>query len=352
MRALSIAICTALLFVPSIVHAQAGGGPGDGLDPDHLPYVDTIKSDWADRFETEDARQNFKQLREYRAEKQSAVAQARSQFLAIEGMLGHARANADNLSGAVARTSELLTGAGPRDTIVYVPWSFPYQVNQMLGFMTPGSVPLSALRTLQPRLVAADTAAQRRAAALQGLYGLTRDNIAVLETDVRRAEDAIDVALAPEYENQKFRKQVSLYFCGIIGFMIIAFFGTIYRRSGNDIGTLLLSDGGLQFVTIFVLIIAITLFGILNILEGRELAAILSGIAGYILGRGGRMKAADPPHAGQPAAPAPSPGAPPEGLRIPMMYPPSAGAQGAPSHAPTAEGAPPGPPPEKPTEVR
>lgn len=46
-----------------------------------------------------------------------------------------------------------------------------------------------------------------------------------------------------------------------------------------------------EFITLFVLIISIILFGILKILEGRELAAILSGIAGYILGKSRPNKA-------------------------------------------------------------
>jgi hypothetical protein len=106
---------------------------------------------------------------------------------------------------------------------------------------------------------------------------------------VRAVEAAIDTALDPEYDNMQFRIWVSGFFSMLIAVMIIAYFTTIFRSSQENIGPLLLSDGGLQFVTIFVLIIAIILFGILSILEGRELAAILSGIAGYILGRGGQI---------------------------------------------------------------
>jgi hypothetical protein len=42
---------------------------------------------------------------------------------------------------------------------------------------------------------------------------------------------------------------------------------------------------GLQFITLFSLVIAIILFGIVEILEGKELAALLGGLSGYILGR-------------------------------------------------------------------
>lgn len=42
---------------------------------------------------------------------------------------------------------------------------------------------------------------------------------------------------------------------------------------------------GMQFVTLFLIVIAIILFGIMGTLEGRELAALLGGLSGYILGK-------------------------------------------------------------------
>jgi hypothetical protein len=51
----------------------------------------------------------------------------------------------------------------------------------------------------------------------------------------------------------------------------------------------------MQFVTLFSLVIAIVLFDVLKILDGRELAALLGGLSGYILGRGSRSECAPPP---------------------------------------------------------
>jgi hypothetical protein len=51
----------------------------------------------------------------------------------------------------------------------------------------------------------------------------------------------------------------------------------------------------MQFVTLFSLVIAIVLFDVLKILDGRELAALLGGLSGYILGRGSRSERAPPP---------------------------------------------------------
>jgi hypothetical protein len=66
----------------------------------------------------------------------------------------------------------------------------------------------------------------------------------------------------------------------IFGFFAIAFISEPVRRA------IFAGDSGIQFVTMFSLVIAIILFGILGILEGKELAALLGGLSGYILGRG------------------------------------------------------------------
>jgi hypothetical protein len=72
-----------------------------------------------------------------------------------------------------------------------------------------------------------------------------------------------------------------------VGALLIFFFVFISRKSETNLAKDFLSSGnGLQFITLFSLIIAIILFGGLGVLEGRELAAILSGISGYILGKG------------------------------------------------------------------
>ncbi|MDB5223379.1 MAG: hypothetical protein JWN83_2046 [Chitinophagaceae bacterium] len=111
-------------------------------------------------------------------------------------------------------------------------------------------------------------------------------NISQVKNDIYRTQSQIDSALAPEYKQQTFRITISICFSALIGVLLIVFFYIIYRRSDNSISKDLLSGNGLQFVTLFVLIIAVILFGILGILQSSELAAILSGISGYILGKG------------------------------------------------------------------
>jgi hypothetical protein len=64
--------------------------------------------------------------------------------------------------------------------------------------------------------------------------------------------------------------------------------------------TIFSRESGIQFITLFSLVIAIILFGILEILHDKELAALLGGLSGYILGRvsdrasGGSTAAATP----------------------------------------------------------
>lgn len=111
-------------------------------------------------------------------------------------------------------------------------------------------------------------------------------NIRNVNEDIYACESQIDSALAPEYKEQEFRTSISLYFTILIGVLLVVFFFIVYKKSDEHLSKELLSGQGLQFVTLFVLIIAIILFGILSILQGSELAAILAGISGYILGKG------------------------------------------------------------------
>jgi hypothetical protein len=64
-----------------------------------------------------------------------------------------------------------------------------------------------------------------------------------------------------------------------IGFLAIAWRDEVVRRRVFDAGS------SIQFLTLFLLIIAIILFGVTGILEGKELSALLGGLSGYILGR-------------------------------------------------------------------
>lgn len=67
--------------------------------------------------------------------------------------------------------------------------------------------------------------------------------------------------------------------------LIIGGFFLMASRNNTILEQIFTGQSGIQFLTLFSLIIAIILFGILNIIEGRELAILLGGISGFILGK-------------------------------------------------------------------
>jgi hypothetical protein len=94
----------------------------------------------------------------------------------------------------------------------------------------------------------------------------------------------IDSALNQIGSRDYFTLVATGIFGGAVVVVICAFFVLAYRDRENKF--FVNPDIGLQFVTLFSIIIAIILFGVLDILQAKELSALLGGLAGYILGRG------------------------------------------------------------------
>jgi len=91
-----------------------------------------------------------------------------------------------------------------------------------------------------------------------------------------------ELMLSSSDEGQ-FRLQMGIGFLILVSLLIVFFF--FFASRSGSMREIMRDDRGLQFITLFSLVIAITLFGLLNILEGKELAALLGGLSGYILGR-------------------------------------------------------------------
>ena len=97
-------------------------------------------------------------------------------------------------------------------------------------------------------------------------------------------EDKINTMLIPETAKNKFKLYITAAFAILVGIVIVGFFITAFQDE-NVRRAIFSSQSGIQFLTLFSLVIAIILFGITEILEGKELAALLGGLSGYILGR-------------------------------------------------------------------
>ena len=98
-------------------------------------------------------------------------------------------------------------------------------------------------------------------------------------------DDVSGALLQTSFNTAEYTDRSTLVFAVLVGGVIIGFFG-IALRSQSVRDAIFTGESGIQFVTMFSLVIAIILFGVLKILEGRELAALLGGLSGYILGRG------------------------------------------------------------------
>jgi hypothetical protein len=97
-------------------------------------------------------------------------------------------------------------------------------------------------------------------------------------------DDAINSILLTSEKDNYFRVLLGVGFVGLVGLMIIGFFFAAWRAKSLE-ASFFTSDRGLQFIALFSLIIAVILFGMMNVLEGKELSALLGAISGYILGR-------------------------------------------------------------------
>jgi hypothetical protein len=103
-----------------------------------------------------------------------------------------------------------------------------------------------------------------------------------LENQASKLQYRLSQMLSPE---QQFKKIMSIAFAVLISLVIIGFF-VLAGTDEKVRHTIFSGQAGIQFLTLFSLVIAIILFGITGILEGKELAALLGGLSGYILGRG------------------------------------------------------------------
>jgi hypothetical protein len=113
----------------------------------------------------------------------------------------------------------------------------------------------------------------------------------VKQETARRVRARIAQLLDPE---QEFKRMMSITFAALIGLVIAGFFWLALKDPSLR-EKVFGGQAGMQLLTLFSLVIAIILFGITGILEGKELSALLGGLSGYILGRSSDPSAATAP---------------------------------------------------------
>lgn len=152
----------------------------------------------------------------------------------------------------------------------------------------------SFLKNLKAQQEAADKQTKERASTLAALdrrieqlkadeanSGKTQNKLATAQSVL---DDEIGGVLKTESQRNTFKTQIALAFTGLVLLVIVGFFGVAFQDMSVR-RSIFSSESGIQFLTLFSVVIAIILFGITGILESKELAALLGGLSGYILGR-------------------------------------------------------------------
>lgn len=111
--------------------------------------------------------------------------------------------------------------------------------------------------------------------------------------ELDKKNDEISRLIDVSDADTSFRFSISMIFAGLVCIVIIGFF-IIIRSNERVVFEIFSKDSGIQFITLFSIVIAIILFGITGVLEGKELSALLAGLSGYILGRGSGLAANGP----------------------------------------------------------
>lgn len=284
MKAKSL-IILALLFT-TISFSQSYYTRGVSIDK----YKDSIiKKEFDIKFDTDEKKTNFKHLREFLTEKEDIMY---SLNVALPSNVEYSKyMTAIDKKVERFKTIALKLKDGKFQKFNGYDIEIPgyYDLDQNYGSASPGKTYTTEIELNSEdidQLIKNFESAKREFAGKDVIAKNLSKNIENVKQDIYDCRQQIDSTLAPEYKKQDFATNISICFTIIIGILLISFFLIVYLKSDKTLSKDLLSGYGLQFITLFVLIIAIILFGILGILQSSELAAILSGISGYILGKG------------------------------------------------------------------
>jgi predicted RND superfamily exporter protein len=216
-----------------------------------------------------------------------------------------------NCSEIVNKEDNLNEVAEKRDTLTSESSKLEQKIVQLNGQIAsaPTAAQLEARRKERTELLAKSKPSDADKARIAELDDTDVKSREELRNDVKAAEaeldskkaqarcvqQAINNIYSPE---QTFKKWMSITFAGLIGLVIFGFFVVSYvdesvRRA------IFSGQTGMQFLTLFSIVIAIILFGITSILGDKELSALLGGLSGYILGRHSAPGRSSPAGAGE-----------------------------------------------------
>ena len=151
----------------------------------------------------------------------------------------------------------------------------------------------------EQKLATPDTA---KVEAIQRYIDTTNDNLQIAKNNTplkektfereqqRRRLTYVEQRIASRFDATRdvnFFRAIATIAFSILVLVVVGGFYVIVAKKEGVAAKIFSGEMGMQFVTLFLIVIAIILFGIMGTLEGRELAALLGGLSGYILGKTG-----------------------------------------------------------------
>jgi chromosome segregation ATPase len=97
-------------------------------------------------------------------------------------------------------------------------------------------------------------------------------------------DDMVNQLFIASDATNSFKLKMSIAFSALVGVVIVGFFFIAWSNEAIK-ETIFSNESGIQFITMFAIVISVILFGIIGVLESKELSALLGGLSGYILGK-------------------------------------------------------------------
>ena len=118
---------------------------------------------------------------------------------------------------------------------------------------------------------------------------------------LREIDEIVNQMFIASDATNSFKLKMSIILSLLVAVVIGGFFWVAWSDEQVK-RSIFSSESGIQFITLFAIVISVILFGIIGVLEGKELSALLGGLSGYILGRGNQREVRRPSDQQQPGA--------------------------------------------------